>query len=201
MTDERTELELRTWFAARFEPDVPESLRRFLAELPGDAPALTVVRPTGARPLRADRHAGALRLLVACAVVALIGVGLVYGLGQGPTPPVSLSPSPAPPRESPTALVSTPPSIAGTTTVLDAAPIDAKQGWALTDVDVVWTDDGGVTWRSIKPPPPSPDAQIRAVHFLDQDTGWVVSWSPDGGHVLPPADERRRRPLELVGRF
>ena len=198
MTEERTERELRTWFAGQTEPEVPDSLRRFLSELPGDEPTLGRVQPRPAGPLGVDRHRGTLRLLVACAVIALVGVGLIYGSGQRPAPPVSGSPAPSEPHSSPA--TSPAPSIGPATAVLDAAPIDAEHGWALTGDDVLWTDDAGITWRSIKPPPASADATIRAVHFLDRNTGWVVSWSPEERRRPAPTDARRRQPLEPLRR-
>ena len=179
MTDERTEQELRTWFAAQTEPEVPASLRRFLADLLGDGPVLGQVRPRPADP-RVGRRLGALQLLVASTAIALIGVGLVFGLGQRPSNPASVSPSPTASESNPAG--SLPPSNETSTGVLDAAPIDAERGWALTGHDLLLTDDGGRTWRSIWQPA-SPDATVRAVHFLDPMTGWVVSWTPKGGQV------------------
>jgi hypothetical protein len=179
MSDERTEQELRAWFEAQTNAEVPASLRRFLADLPDDGPMLRQVRPRDA-DRRVDRRLAALRLLVASAVIALIGVGLSFGLDQGPWHLAGVSPRPSASESSP---AGSPPAPNETSTgVLDAAPIDAQRGWALTGHDVLWTDDGGRTWRSIWQPA-SPDATVRAVHFLDPMIGWVASWTPEAGQV------------------
>jgi photosystem II stability/assembly factor-like uncharacterized protein len=77
--------------------------------------------------------------------------------------------------------------------VVDAAAVDTNHGWALTHDDLVWTNDAGATWASIRPADVSAGA-IRAVRFLGPVSGWLV-WraettgaltlerTSDGGHT------------------
>jgi photosystem II stability/assembly factor-like uncharacterized protein len=181
VSDERVEAELRAWLVDHTESGVPDSLRRFLAELPSIQPDVDRVRRTGtARTFDRPRR-GVLRLLVAAAAVVALAAGLGYGLSQRPGPPASNIPSSPPSRGS--ALPSGGPS----TAVVDAALVDAERGWALTDVDLVWTDDGGASWTSIKPA--DVDARtIRAVHFIDERYGWIVWLSPDSSLATPTVE-------------
>lgn len=141
--------------------------------------------------VREHRRRNVLGALVACAVIVAIGVGLTYGVSQGSGSASSLSPSPV--RSQPTPDGSRAPSSPALTMVVDAAPVDADHGWALTHDDLVWTDDAGATWASIRPADVVASS-IRAVHFLSDISGWVVWWSEttsvvtvertsDGGHT------------------
>lgn len=191
MSDERIESELRAWLATHTESDVPESLRRFLTELPSVPPELDRVQRPRPGAAREHRRRDVVRALVACVVIVAIVVGLDYGLSQRSGPPASIGPSSAMPQQSPTG--STPPPSEAATAVVDAAPLDADHGWALTHDDLVWTDDGGATWASIRPADVVASS-IRAVHFLSGISGWLAWWSEatsavtvertsDGGHT------------------
>lgn len=116
--------------------------------------------------------------LVAGAIVVAVGVGLIHGLNEPVGPSASGSPLPATPGPSPDRSAGPSPSAGVATPVVDAAPVDARHGWALTHDDLVSTDDGGATWRSIRPGNVAAST-IRAVYFLDTRDGWVASWSPD----------------------
>lgn len=188
MSDDRIESELRAWFSAQAEPDLPPGLRAFLADLPTSRPGLDrVVRPRPA-PIADRRRRGVLRALVACLLVAAIALAVGFGLDRRPGPSVGLSPSPSMPPASANGSTgpstSTVPSMAPVagTPVVDAAPVDAGHGWALTNDDLVWTNDAGATWTSIKPPGVMADT-IRAVHFLSPISGWVASSSEATGAV------------------
>lgn len=55
-------------------------------------------------------------------------------------------------------------------------------GWVLADQRLMWTDDGGATWRDITPPDLKPsDAKFGAGelgYFLDASNGWVLATRP-----------------------
>jgi photosystem II stability/assembly factor-like uncharacterized protein len=46
-------------------------------------------------------------------------------------------------------------------------------GWALSMRRVLWTDNGGTSWKDITPPA-STEAAISSVFFLDPNRGWVL---------------------------
>jgi photosystem II stability/assembly factor-like uncharacterized protein len=181
VSDERVESEVRAWLAGHTEARVPDSLRRFLADLPSVQQDVDRVRPGGVAPALPRQPQGVLRLLTAAAVVVALAAGLGYGLSQRPGPPASNAPASPPPGGS------LPPTGAPATSVVDAALVDAEHGWALTDVDLVWTDDGGSTWTSIRPPDVVA-ATIRAVHFIDPRYGWIVWLAPDSGLATPTVE-------------
>jgi hypothetical protein len=180
VSDERIESAVRAWLTAHTEADVPESLRQFLADLPSVQPDMDRVQPAHPRPTLDPRRRGAVRVLVAAAVVVVVAVALGLGLDRRPGPSVGISPSPSLPERSPHG--SAPPSGPSSTVVVDAAPVDARHGWALTHEDLVWTDDAGVTWTSIKPADVDV-ATIRAVHFLSPISGWLAWWAEATGTV------------------
>jgi hypothetical protein len=180
VNDERIESELRAWLAAHTEPDVPESLRRFLADLPTARPGLDRVQPPGPTAILHRHRHGALPALVACAIIVAVAVALGFGLNRRPGPSVGISPSPSLPQPSPNG--SGPSRTQTAAAVVDAAPVDADDGWALTHDDLVWTDDAGASWTSIRPA--DVDAStIRAVHFLSPISGWLVWWAETTGAV------------------
>lgn len=95
MSEERIESVVRAWLTAHTEADVPESLRRYLADLPSVRPELDRVQPPRRRPALAPRRRGVVSLLVAAAVVVAVAVGLGSGLDRRPGPSVGTSPSPS----------------------------------------------------------------------------------------------------------
>ncbi len=52
--------------------------------------------------------------------------------------------------------------------------ISPSKGWALRGNQLLWTSDGGFSWRDITPISADHN-DILGVHFSDQDLGWVAS--------------------------
>lgn len=55
----------------------------------------------------------------------------------------------------------------------DVGLVSPTQGWALVDERLLWTDDGGASWRDVTP------AQLETAHLLDalfpdENQGWVA---------------------------
>jgi photosystem II stability/assembly factor-like uncharacterized protein len=67
-------------------------------------------------------------------------------------------------------------------TISEIHMINSTRGWAIggvpgRDQHVLWTRDGGLTWRDVTPPQPRPESGARlaaAGAFLDALTAWVV---------------------------
>jgi hypothetical protein len=182
VNDKRVETEIRAWFETHTERTVPESLRQFLSELPNARPELDRVPSSRPHSVSGQDRVVIFRALAACVAVVLVVAVLGYGLSQRPGPVASFVPASGSPLPTPNGSPR-PSSSTVATAVLDAAPVDAAHGWALTSDDLVWTDDGGSTWRSIRPPSTAADETIEAVHFLDLLSGWIVGWSPGTGSV------------------
>jgi hypothetical protein len=106
MSDDMIERDLRAWFEAHAEPDVPVSLRRFLGELPRTQAGIQRVERRSLIPSgRASRRDLAI-LLVAALVAVTLGVGLIAGgllKSIRPTPPPTSSGAPASPGLTPSA--------------------------------------------------------------------------------------------------
>ncbi len=73
--------------------------------------------------------------------------------------------------------------------ILDAQLLDANQGWALRAEQLLWTADGGATWKDLTPPAAGGSALLSA-DFLDAGHGWLaIQSSSDGGlSVLATTD-------------
>lgn len=61
--------------------------------------------------------------------------------------------------------------------------INQDEAWAIGTGDIVYTDDGGISWTTQYN---EPDYYFVSVYFTDNQTGWVVGWSEvlktiDGG--------------------
>jgi photosystem II stability/assembly factor-like uncharacterized protein len=52
--------------------------------------------------------------------------------------------------------------------------VDATHGWAVGDLDILVTSDGGATWTHQDPGSLSPNVGFRGVSFVDADHGWIV---------------------------
>lgn len=61
--------------------------------------------------------------------------------------------------------------------VADAELVAADQGWAWKGESLLWTADGGETWRDITPPGTEGEA-IWTISFLDVAHGWVALSPP-----------------------
>src|SRR5688572_1652800 len=67
------------------------------------------------------------------------------------------------------------PQAQGATPDLQAfQPVTPTAGWVLLDQRLYWTDAGGPPWTDITPAGVGADT-IRAAHFLDTQTGWLVT--------------------------
>lgn len=174
MTDDDLERDLRTWFVSRSELPVPASLRTFLSALPSSEVRVEPVRPGLSLRPRGWLDRRGLISLVAMAAILAVAIGLMRG-AMGPAGPVSSS-SPATGSAAPGSAAPSGPAGPGVA-VIDAAPMDASHGWALTLTDLVWTSDGGATWRSILPTG-VPASAVRAVTFLDTRVGWLLWMMP-----------------------
>ncbi len=184
MSDEPIERALRDWLSDHTEREAPASLRRHLDALAaGGAAAGAGAVPASGRiavqPVLRGRAGTSnsrrswARAIAAAVAIALVGGGLLYGLTQRPSPAVSGSPTTG---ASGTPRGTASPAIRSSTAVVGAALVDPTNGWALTTTDLVWTADGGATWRSIRPTDVAA-ASIKAVHFVDARMGWLAWWS------------------------
>jgi photosystem II stability/assembly factor-like uncharacterized protein len=62
----------------------------------------------------------------------------------------------------------------------EARLLSATEGWVLTGGSLLWTSDGGDSWREITPPEAS-EAPYLDSYFLDANLGWVaVSAATEG---------------------
>jgi photosystem II stability/assembly factor-like uncharacterized protein len=52
--------------------------------------------------------------------------------------------------------------------------LDERDGWGITDTQVVRTDDGGVTWYDVSPSGVDALGYAATFDFLDADHGWVA---------------------------
>ena len=59
--------------------------------------------------------------------------------------------------------------------------LSTEVGWAWVDNRLLWTDEGGLSWRDVSPSGPSD--QVLAVEFLDGSQGWLVSQSGLSGEI------------------
>ncbi len=188
MNDEPIERAVRDWLVDHTELEAPASLIRHLDQLVGSGGATTaagkwkvqpVSRRVTAAPASRRGAARAVAAIAAVVVVALVGGGLIYGLANRTNPPVSGSPTPGPSdgrHGSASPPESSSPAVAVPSSVMDAALVDPSNGWAWTAGDLVWTTDGGRTWRSIRPADVDVST-IRAVRFVDTRIGWLAWWS------------------------
>ncbi|HRA68481.1 MAG TPA: hypothetical protein PL187_20820, partial [Caldilinea sp.] len=61
--------------------------------------------------------------------------------------------------------------------------LDAKRAWVLSSQALLFTDDGGATWREATPP----GARLHdpaTVFFLDRDAGWLAEMAPETPGVV-----------------
>jgi hypothetical protein len=60
--------------------------------------------------------------------------------------------------------------------IQDMGWLSEKDGWVLADGDLLWTEDGGTTWKDKTPA----GVQVAAVYFGDQQNGWVLPYPSQG---------------------
>lgn len=164
---------------------------------PGSAPARLTCRIADALDQRASEPSFPVRLwpavAAACALAAIVALGLVFGLrpggflassGASPTVPASQQPgSPSPSPARPTSQAS---GISVRPTPLPAGPdvqaaglIDALHGWAVTGQRLLVTANGGSTWRDVTPPAGFSSSDLAVgVEFVDRQHGWVAAAEP-----------------------
>jgi hypothetical protein len=105
MNDDVVERELRTWFEAYAEPDVPASLRRFLTELPRTQAG--VHRVERRSPILAAPRRDLALVLVAAVVAGALGASLIAGgflKSKQPSESPSASGAPSSPVVTPSAV-------------------------------------------------------------------------------------------------
>jgi photosystem II stability/assembly factor-like uncharacterized protein len=153
-----------------------------------------------------------LPILLSLMILALAGCATTGGQVVVTSMPTSLPPTqteapsatPIPPTETPTAV---PPTATATTppvntiqhypsgqafTVTDIHMVDANVGWAIGGFlsagdHVLYTTDGGSTWKDVTPPEPetaSGDIQAATGFFQDAQTAWVT-YAINGGTPVP----------------
>jgi hypothetical protein len=158
MNDDVLERDLRAWFDAQAEPEVPTSLRRYLLELPRSQQAIERVARRSPILAAAPRRDLALVLLAATAVLA-VGAGLIAGFGPWKT----ISPSQSPLGSLQTKL---PPSPGPS-----APPVAGPYRWTLA------SSTGEVSTYSIESVIRRPDGTLLAIGFGQEAR---VLTSPDG---------------------
>ncbi|MFA5113707.1 MAG: YCF48-related protein [Candidatus Margulisiibacteriota bacterium] len=66
---------------------------------------------------------------------------------------------------------------------------DIDHGWAVGNAEALLrTTDGGTNWTAIDVPFLTSDHTLSGVYFLDNNTGWVVGWSPSGPVLIKSLD-------------
>ena len=157
------------------------------------------------------KHTGILWPVVEGALIALLGVACTRA-GSAPTPtpfvplpeatathapspqPTAFNPSPtAPsvtPTETPTPVTTPLPTLVAGSPVLIRSihMVDNSVGWGIGGYEgasdhVLYTIDGGRSWRDVTPPEPEPQeagtAKSAIGAFLDASRGWVIYSSPN----------------------
>lgn len=67
--------------------------------------------------------------------------------------------------------------------VLDIQFLDKSLGWAVGDMGMLKSTDGGETW--VNTPPAGVNGYLRKVNFISPDTGWIMT---GGGTVFKTMD-------------
>ncbi len=75
--------------------------------------------------------------------------------------------------------------------IINIEMLDEVYGWALTETQIIRTNDGGVTWYNVTPRDLA-DAGFVYVNFFDMDTAWVqvpdMNQYPNGGKLFHTID-------------
>jgi photosystem II stability/assembly factor-like uncharacterized protein len=57
--------------------------------------------------------------------------------------------------------------------ILDLDMFNELEGWAVTDAEIVRTNDGGITWYNVSPPDMVETGYSVGTFFLDKDHAWI----------------------------
>ncbi len=122
-----------------------------------------------------------------------------------PTAKIAPSATPIPPTETPTPVPPTPTATTPPVNIIEKYPsgqeftvtsldmVDALNGWAIGGLGgkvgdhVLFTTDGGNTWKDVTPPEPAPAADQTKVafgYFQGANNAWVT-YSINGGNPVP----------------
>lgn len=75
--------------------------------------------------------------------------------------------------------------------IINIEMLDEVYGWALTETQIIRTNDGGVTWYNVTPRDLA-DVGFVYVNFFDMDTAWVqvpdMNQYPNGGKLFHTID-------------
>jgi hypothetical protein len=87
------------------------------------------------------------------------------------------------PKTAPSSLSSDTQEQAGHTASLrDMQQVSVEQGWVIQDRQLLWTEDGGVTWRDITPPI-DPSGILLNGLFIGASQGWLVVQNQENDEV------------------
>lgn len=100
-------------------------------------------------------------------------VFLLTACGRAEQIPVPVTQGPTLAPETPAPVVINAP-IVSAPGLVTLRMIDERNGWGITDTQVVRTDDGGVTWYDVSPSGVSPLGYAATIDFLDSTQGWVL---------------------------
>ena len=64
--------------------------------------------------------------------------------------------------------------------IQDMGWLSEKEGWVLADGNLLWTEDGGLTWTDKTPA----GVELAAVSFGDQQDGWALPFTSQGEDYL-----------------
>jgi hypothetical protein len=64
--------------------------------------------------------------------------------------------------------------------IQDMGWLSEEEGWVLADGDLLWTEDGGMTWTDKTPA----GRDLAAVSFRDQQDGWALPYTSQGEDFL-----------------
>lgn len=70
-------------------------------------------------------------------------------------------------------------AVAHANSIHSAGLLKDGQGWMLTNRQLLWSNDGGLSWTDVTPTG-VPAHSISKVHFLDAHHGWVASLLSSG---------------------
>ncbi len=109
-------------------------------------------------------------------VAALLGL-LCFALSACGTPevvPAPITQSPAPEPETPAPAVPVTPQTVASPVPVFIHMLNERQGWGITENNLIRTDDGGETWYDFTPPNVSSLGYSATLTFVDAAHGWML---------------------------